>query len=821
MADCLTPAEFAGLLSGSLPPKAKARAEAHCLTCEKCSRTLKSQRANTIPLADAPPAGSSAAIQIASDTTTHGSDDDAAISAPLTTESVAGFDILSEIHRGGQGVVYKALQKATKRTVALKLLLRGQHASQQQQQRFQREVDLAASLHHPNIVTIFESGTTHTGSSYLAMEYIHGLPLDAYHAQHELTTEQTLALMHKVCTAVNYAHERGIVHRDLKPSNILVDADGEPHILDFGLAKGAGADLYGGQRVTVTGEFLGTLAYASPEQAAREPQRVDTRTDVYSLGMTLYHLLTGEYAYPVQGHVGEVLQHITQTEPRKPSLLRPGLDRDIDTIVLKALAKERDRRYPSAGTLANDIARFLAGKPIQARQDHLFYVATKQATRWTARNEKIALALAVTASVALALSIGTSLVFRWTPIGQWCERALVSRTATPASAAAFDQVRLIAITDKTNFEALAQSQNLAGVRAEALKSWRRVHGSLMEHLVGGKPRVVVWDIAFRGETSFDGDFVRGVQALGRIGVPVVTGVRGWWFDESSVPKLSRNIARHVEWGCLNASFSRKGPWAVELVARRGQHRPLQSLALAAAALSRHPDASFEIRLDTAKELTTVQYARPNPELPKAAVMLEGVDTFPIRVKVENRDWPEFGLKAGDVVGRFGFSVPPDPVLAGSTIEYADIFGASETKLQEWFKDRVVVIGNRRSDNPDRYFHPDGRKLSGCDGQATAIHKALDGLRRPTKQSSVTLQLSILSGSALFGLIIGLVAAHSRMRRSLVLLAFAAVFVLVSVLAATWHHWIWFPMVPFLALFFSSELCSAVHRVRLRRASWNT
>ncbi|MFH0981789.1 MAG: serine/threonine-protein kinase, partial [Planctomycetota bacterium] len=275
---------------------------------------------------------------------------------------IEGYEILSEVHRGGQGVVYKAVQKATKRTVALKVLLEGPYASPRQRHRFEREIDLVASLQHPNIVTIYDSGVTRDGRHYFAMEYIRGLPLNAYLSDKNPSIDATLRLFRAICAAVNYAHQRGVIHRDLKPANIRVDSLGQPHILDFGLAKIGGADLSLGAPMTVTGEFMGTLAYASPEQAKGDPTLIDIRTDVYSLGVILYEMLTSKYPYPVVGQMVEVLRNIAEAEPSKPSTIRRQINDEVETIVLKCLQKERERRYQSAGELARDVEHFLTGE---------------------------------------------------------------------------------------------------------------------------------------------------------------------------------------------------------------------------------------------------------------------------------------------------------------------------------------------------------------------------------------------------------------------------------------------------------------------------
>ncbi|HRX86154.1 MAG TPA: serine/threonine-protein kinase, partial [Phycisphaerae bacterium] len=292
---------------------------------------------------------------------------------------IEGYEILEELGRGGMGVVYTAVQQSTKRKVALKVLLEGPFASTAAKRRFEREVELAARLSHPNIVTILESGVA-SGRYYFAMQYIEGVTLTRYMHRVDRTRAQTLEIFAQICRAVSYAHQRGIIHRDLKPSNILIDAEGKPYVLDFGLAKPADTyadDLEQSRALSLTGQLMGTLPYMSPEQASGQNQQVDIRTDIYSLGVMLYEVLTGEFPYAVVGHVADVLRNIQQTIPRRPSTVQRRINDELETIVLKALAKEPERRYQSAEGLAKDLEAFLTGAPIEAKRDSSLYVMRK------------------------------------------------------------------------------------------------------------------------------------------------------------------------------------------------------------------------------------------------------------------------------------------------------------------------------------------------------------------------------------------------------------------------------------------------------------
>jgi serine/threonine protein kinase len=330
-------------------------------------------------------------------------------------DAIPGYQILREIHRGAQGVVYQALQKATQRHVAIKVMREGPFAGPTDRARFEREVQILAQLDHPNIVTIHDSGSA-AGCHYFVMDLVRGQPLDAFIGTTQPDLRATLTLFAEICDAVNDAHLRGVIHRDLKPGNIRVDPDGRPHILDFGLAKTTWDLADSGPSFTVTGQFVGSLPWASPEQAegggggGGGAERIDIRTDVYSLGVVLFQMLTGRFPYPVVGPVREVLDRIVNAQPMAPSQVSAeraravAIDNEVDTLVLKCLAKEPARRYQSAGELARDVRHYLAGEAIDAKRDSTGYVLRKQLRRHR-------VAFAVAAGFVLLLAAGLIVSF--------------------------------------------------------------------------------------------------------------------------------------------------------------------------------------------------------------------------------------------------------------------------------------------------------------------------------------------------------------------------------------------------------------------------
>lgn len=317
------------------------------------------------------------------------------------------YEILERVRYGGQGVVFRARQRGSNRIVAVKVLLDGPLASEHQRHRFEREIELIARLRHPNIVTVYDSGVVRS-RNYYAMEFIEGLPIDDYVVRHDLTPPRVVQLMVKIAQAVHHAHQHGIIHRDLNPSNILVDEQGEPRVYDFGLAK----DLWASADFTAAGFGVGTLPYLSPEQAGGGDGRADVRSDVYALGVVLYELLTDTLPYEVDDDPETVRRRIISAEPlplrkaltegdpvRAPEVER--VDRDLEAVLERALAKEKSERYQSAVEFADELERWLRGDEVRARAGSRLYRLRK-----TVRRHSVAFVIAATLVLALVVSAG-------------------------------------------------------------------------------------------------------------------------------------------------------------------------------------------------------------------------------------------------------------------------------------------------------------------------------------------------------------------------------------------------------------------------------
>lgn len=282
--------------------------------------------------------------------------------AATNVRTFGQYELLEELGRGGMGVVYRARQKGLNRIVALKMALRSEAKSAADLARFRSEAEAAARLDHPGIVPVYEAGEQ-GGQFYFTMKLVDGTSLNQRLADGPLPPREAAALLAPVCRAIHFAHQQGVLHRDLKPANILIDSEGRPHVSDFGLAKRIEMD----SDLTLTGAIIGTPSYMAPEQAAGTRGKLGPASDVYSLGMILYQMLTGRPAFQAASPVDTVLLVLEQ-EPLPPRVLNPKADPELEMIALKCLQKPVDLRYASAAALADDLEAYLADEPISARQ---------------------------------------------------------------------------------------------------------------------------------------------------------------------------------------------------------------------------------------------------------------------------------------------------------------------------------------------------------------------------------------------------------------------------------------------------------------------
>jgi len=368
--------------------------------------------------------------------TSHGHESNRS-TAGAVPESFGRYRIIRRIGEGGMGTVFEAEQERPRRTVALKVIRAG-YATSRILKRFELEAHVLGRLQHPGIAQIYEAGTADTPAGtqpFFAMEYIRGVSLSEYVRQHNLPTSDCLKLVARICDAVHHAHQKGVIHRDLKPANILVDEAGQPKILDFGVARATDSDMQVTTQQTDVGQIIGTLKYMSPEQIAASPNDLDTRSDVYALGVIAYELLAGTAPYDLkQMMIHEAARVIREEEPTRLSAVNRSFRGDIETIVAKALEKDKTRRYQSAAELADDIHRYLHDEPIVARPPSTTYQLQKFAKRHKALAAGVCVAFAALA-VGLAISTFLYVQAEQARQGEAAQRRLAEQRKDEAEAA--------------------------------------------------------------------------------------------------------------------------------------------------------------------------------------------------------------------------------------------------------------------------------------------------------------------------------------------------------------------------------------------------
>ncbi len=432
-------------VTGRLPTDETDFLERHLLNCDECNRILENFSGTNFlaRLRSAHDAGDS--LQTLQDLST------APDTAQRTPETLPGYEIVRELGRGGMGVVYLAKQIRLKRLVALKMILHGGHAGANLVSRFRTEAEAVARIRHPGIIQIHEVGE-HNGLPWFSLEYCSGGNLSMRLAESPLTPVGVAELVEKLARAVAAAHAKGVIHRDLKPANVLLDADGEPKVTDFGLAK-----LLDAESGTRTGNVMGSPSWMAPEQAAGDARKVGPTADVYALGAILYECLTGRP--PFRGATAlETIDQIRRLEPVPPRQLNPRVPRDLETICLKCLEKEPDRRYSGAEALADDLARFLSGMPVSVRAVGAF----ERTVRWASRKPTLAAAYGLTAVVGVLAIVAIVVGSLW-------------RKAESAKAVAEQ-------TSKHAESAYAQEQAAKGKVEELLRIESGLKGDLQESL---------------------------------------------------------------------------------------------------------------------------------------------------------------------------------------------------------------------------------------------------------------------------------------------------------------------------------------------------
>ncbi len=622
---------------------------------------------------------------------------------PTLVPDIPQFHIVKEIGRGRFGVVYKVWWVADpQRIVALKVL---SSPGQMEESRFDREVAVLQKLDSPGIVKCLAAGQA-GDAKYYVMDYVEGVHLDEYLASSRRDLNQELAVFQKVCRAVADAHAAGVVHRDLKPSNILVDADGQPHILDFGICGVAPSDWSSWQRQTIThpGDVVGTLKYMSPEQAwGGVAGPIDARSDIWSLGVMLYGIATGgDYPYSMRSTRDKpapeaLLERIRKELPRLPRLELLPRGHDLGVLLERCLAWEPDRRIESAAKLADDVERYCAGQHVKTRPLWLPY-RLKRLVVGAATRSRAAFSVAFVAGVcAMLWALPFVVDIAWKVPGS---EHLSGAAAGAAHAAEGLEVLVVGVFDGTVSAVVDQAAagGFNGVNAD-LRTWRGVHGHLMERLARVRPSAVVWDYYFASPQAADEQLVAGVRVLEEAGVPVVVAASS--YDDAGRPELSPGLLEplgdRLRHGAIAARDMVERPGEFVMAYQRGDGAIVPGLALTALAALLHPGAMLEVEWFGRDETMSLLY-RSGP----GAYLRERDRIQLTRQFRAGEDEPD--QRPDDLLGCNKFALHRPEYWQQRTVAYEALLRSNEEELRNLARDKLIIVGDLRT--RQRGFVPD-------------------------------------------------------------------------------------------------------------------
>lgn len=617
-----------------------------------------------------------------------------------TLPEIPGYHLVDEIGRGRFGVVYKGWRMVdAPALVAVKVLTA---PGEMERSRFEREIAVLKKISSPSIVKCLDAGET-ASACYYVMEHVVGVHLDEYFEGLEDDVRAKLKVFERVCRAVGDAHAMGVVHRDLKPRNILIDAEGHPHVLDFGICGIEDSSWSSWDRCTIThpGDVIGTLRYMSPEQAwGGVSGTIDQRSDVWALGIILFELATnGEYPYSLDPARDKplheaLLERIRKELPKIPRFDSLPRGRDIEVLIGRCLTWEPERRIASAVTIADDLNRYLHGEPTHTKPlwfpHRLKRILVGAATRarWMFTVSLITTAGLILYAAAYLLNIG------------WYVRVAdaAGAGAYPTQlAGSFDGlagIRIIGISDNTinAVVAYAEENQIEGVTSD-LKSWRGLHGSLMERLCMTRPKAMVWDYYFQSEQQGDEAFARGARALQAVGSPVVLAVLT--YNQQARPGLSPGItepmAGSLHHGVITARDTIKRPGEFVMAIKRSTSqgdKVIPSVALSTLAAMLHP--TTELDLDWTGRERTLEMLY---EFDRGAFLRE-------RGRIElSRVITEPGVTAstepGDLLGFMKLPLHEPDVWRSKVIPYETLLGAGDEELYGLTANKLLIVGDLR------------------------------------------------------------------------------------------------------------------------------
>ncbi|GAB4384422.1 MAG: hypothetical protein Kow0022_06940 [Phycisphaerales bacterium] len=730
---------------------------------------------------------------------------------------IGKYVVGERIGTGGMGVVYRAQHSETGATVAIKLI-RAEVSSEQTIARLKQEARALGALKHPGIAAVHDAGMEvidGVETPYIAMEYLPGAkPITAYAAS--FSEREKLELFIEVCRAIDHANTRGVIHRDLKPSNILVDAEGAAKVIDFGVAKilhAAGAQ----SRITEHGHLIGTFEYMAPEQVQGRSELIDARTDVHGLGVVLFELLCGCLPYKVSRRSpAEAIRVLCDDPPTRPTQARRGFSNELETILLKMLAKERSRRYQTAAEAADDIERYLQGRPIQARRDTALYRLRKALVRGKERHTRETAAAIMVLSIIMTIVFGTRLMYEWTGLAR-AYVAWLTGLRPIAAPLAPEHVVVIGVKEPSKLARFAGEFGPIDERDPT--SWRFAYGMLLERLSECRPRSVGLDFRFASCRQAE-QLVRGMEALQRQGIGTVIGTGGFVrLGERPTDICPSIVDAAASWGAVTVGRGAPGSYAVRLGLVRKQTRArCASFGVALFAVTRRPDAAA-FDLDIAEDGVHINYVDPptgappgkaNPQHDRLILTEEGQAAEDLQRNTLEGDRI---ASAAVSLGAWALDEGPPTTQMLSDVLDEQIFPID--RLRAWVRDKaVLVIDLRPGWDSDQL--PDGRTLHHGYLWAAWLEQALRDAHdadvngrwagatviRGARSGDVFLH--VVAGAAIGSLL--LMWSVRAVWKLCVLLAVSAAFVAASVVLMMVGNTLLVPLLGLVALWTSGMAC---------------
>lgn len=668
---------------------------------------------------------------------------DAGTTAPMPRwmfvgQRIGAYGVLEVLGEGGFGIVFLAERREPMvQRVAIKVLRPG-HDSQDVVARFEQERQLLAVLDHPNIAKVFDAGETGDGRPYFVMELVRGDWITRFANRRGLTRDERLELFLPVCDAMQHAHRRGVVHRDLKPGNILVaednDASATPKVIDFGIAKALAGHLTDKPLTTRAGGAIGSPDYMSPEQALGA--EIDASSDVYGLCAVLYELLTGKtpLEHMKLREVPTQMLGVTVAGGvvRNPRAVTPDLPDELEAILLRGLCVDRTRRYADAGGLGDDLRRYLAGEPVWAKRDSVWYRAQTTAKVMVAHNKAASVLLAWAIGVLVSYFVlGTLLFWIGWPAAMTQRALLWARGRVYPDGPPLVDVRVVEFAPDTPPSEIAVRAGISGVVDGNFQSERRLYGAMIGRAARAGAAVVLVDAFFSADSPHDVAISEAINECERAGTRLVFSCSSWPVPAGQAPRLAGAVVRQLDKGPRAPTFGgARLQWLgdrddsdmvadLAILPRAGGGLAVHTAVLAMGAY-RRPDCGVEVRMDQARARLLLNYWRG--EANAARVVQPGQDQVPLSDAEELHEVAENErvLQVGDVPALMPVRAPP-AVSAAAIWPLSRAMAATDPELRTWASGRVLVIGDARL---DLHKVRGGRVVPGPELVASAVQELL-------------------------------------------------------------------------------------------------